>query len=53
VERALNAHHQRDYLLSIPPLFPQIEGIIADALILANEVADFEAGKMKATEGAI
>ena len=38
VDEALRAHKQRNYVLSIPPLLAQVEGIIADALILKNLV---------------
>jgi hypothetical protein len=36
VEQALDARRRREYLLSIPPLLAQIEGVIADALVLKN-----------------
>ena len=38
IDRALAAHRQRDYVLSIPPLLAQVEGAIADALILKGTV---------------
>ncbi|MGH2530932.1 MAG: hypothetical protein ACRDJW_01380 [Thermomicrobiales bacterium] len=38
VERAIKAHRERNYLLSTPPLLAQIEGIVADALILKGMV---------------
>lgn len=38
VERALTAHTQRNYVLSIPALLAQTEGVIADALILKGFV---------------
>ncbi|MHB8644384.1 MAG: hypothetical protein ACYDAR_01190 [Thermomicrobiales bacterium] len=38
VERALAAHLRRDYVLSIPALLTQLEGIVGDALILKGMV---------------
>jgi hypothetical protein len=34
VARALDRHRERDYLMSVPVLLAQVEGIIGDALIL-------------------
>lgn len=39
VERALKAHTEGDYFLSIPALLPQVEGAMADALRLKGTVA--------------
>lgn len=38
VERALEAHRRREYELSIPPLFAQIEGAVGDAMFLKDLV---------------
>jgi len=37
-EQALEAHLNRKYLVSIPTLLPQVEGIWEDALVMRNEV---------------
>lgn len=37
VETSWEAHRDSDYLLSVPVLFTQIEGILGDALILNNK----------------
>ncbi len=34
IVRVLHAHRQRDYVLSIPPLLAQIDGMMADAFVL-------------------
>jgi hypothetical protein len=39
VARALKAHKEGDYYLSIPALLPQVEGAMADALFLKGTVA--------------
>jgi hypothetical protein len=36
IEEALWTHRNRRYLLSVPPLLAQVEGAIADAMILKN-----------------
>ena len=36
VRQALAAHRRREYLLSIPVLLAQVEGIVGDALVLKN-----------------
>lgn len=38
IERALEAHQRREYELSIPPLFAQIEGALGDAMFLKDLV---------------
>src|SRR5258708_37293419 len=43
--RALGVPPRRDYLLSIPPLLAQVEGCIADALIL-KDIAVSKSGKL-------
>jgi hypothetical protein len=36
IERAIRAHREADYLVSIPLLFAQIEGVVSDFLMLKN-----------------
>lgn len=36
VEAALEAHQRREYLLSIPAMLPQVEGVIVDAMVLKD-----------------
>jgi len=38
VEKAILAHDRREYILSIPAMLAQVEGAIADALIVAGQV---------------
>lgn len=38
VERALNAHRSRDYILAIPTLLAQVEGVLGDAFVLKGSV---------------
>lgn len=45
VDRALKAHCEDDYFLSIPALLPQVEGAMADALTLKGTVIVVE-GKL-------
>lgn len=45
IEHAWTAHSRGDYILSIPALFSQIEGILGDALIL-NKKAKNKDGKL-------
>lgn len=42
---ALRAHQDRNYIVSIPLLFMQLEGILADVLILKGEVVEIK-GKL-------
>jgi hypothetical protein len=38
VERALHAHTNRDYVLAVPTLLAQVEGVIGDAFVLKKDV---------------
>lgn len=38
IDRALRAHRDKDYLLSIPALLPQVEGAMRDALLLKGSL---------------
>ncbi len=38
IEAALGAHREKRYLLSVPALLPQVEGVIVDALFLKDKV---------------
>lgn len=38
VEKALSAHRNRDYILSIPVLLAQLEGVVTDILILKRTI---------------
>ena len=49
IKKALDAHKRRNYLLSIPALFSQIEGILGDALIL-NHYAKSKNGRLFALD---
>lgn len=39
VAKAYEAHKRGEYLLSIPPLLAQVEGVLTDLMILRNEIA--------------
>jgi hypothetical protein len=39
VEAALEAHQRREYELSIPPLFAQVEGAVGDMMLVKDLVA--------------
>ncbi len=49
IEKALDAHRQRLYTLSIPVLYAQVEGLFTDALILKGTVLHKD-GKLYAKE---
>ena len=45
IENALDAHRNRGYLLSVPALLAQVEGILADALVM-KEIVYVDNGKV-------
>jgi hypothetical protein len=49
IEAALESHVQRGYLLSIPTLLAQVEGMLADALVI-NQIVYIKNGKVYAQQ---
>jgi hypothetical protein len=49
VDSAFKAHQQREYALSVPAILPQIEGILADLLVI-KELAIIENSKVYAID---
>lgn len=39
VQQALGAHRRKEYLISVPPLLTQVEGLVGDALIMKSMAA--------------
>ena len=51
IERALAAHSSRAYVLSVPALFAQVEGLFTDSMIL-NGLAEIRNGRLYALDSA-
>lgn len=51
VERAYLAHSSRDYILSVPALFTQVEGLFTDSMIV-NGLAKLQNGRLYALDSA-
>jgi len=51
IEKALVAHSSRVYVLSVPALFAQVEGMFTDSMII-NDLAEIQNGRLYALDSA-
>jgi len=51
IERAYAAHTSRNYVLSVPCLFTQVEGLFTDSMIV-NDLAEIRSGRVYALDSA-